>query len=178
MIDADYARLLARYGRWQNGSLYAAADRLSDAERRRERGAFFGSIQGTLSHLAWADQLWLSRFTARPKPTVGIPDSASLYEEWQELRALRQALDDEIERWAISLSDDWLAADLSYVASGGGTRSGPCWRFVTHFFNHQTHHRGQVHCLLTQAGAPPPEDTDLIVMPESGDATAARRLSS
>ncbi|MEO1325006.1 MAG: DinB family protein, partial [Pseudomonadota bacterium] len=62
MITNDYLRSMARYNRWQNGEIYGAAARLSDGERCKERGAFFGSIHGTLSHLYWADRIWLSRF--------------------------------------------------------------------------------------------------------------------
>ena len=75
MIDPTYAQRMARYNRWQNANLYAAADTLSDDERRRERGAFFGSIHQTLSHLLWADRIWMSRFTDVPSPGASIPES-------------------------------------------------------------------------------------------------------
>ena len=74
MIDRAYVQLMARYNRWQNENLYGAADRLSDAERRRERGAFFGSIHKTLSHLLWADNIQMSRFSSEvARPAAGIP---------------------------------------------------------------------------------------------------------
>ena len=79
MIDRAYVQRMARYNRWQNENLYGVADRLSDDERRRERGAFFGSIHKTLNHLLWGDQSWMSRFTDLPRPKVGIPESVSLY---------------------------------------------------------------------------------------------------
>ena len=74
MIDAGYVRVMARYNRWQNQNLYDIAERLPDEERRRERGAFFGSIHKTLNHLLWADQMWMSRFAGTPKPAAGIPE--------------------------------------------------------------------------------------------------------
>ena len=75
MIDPAYVQRMARYNRWQNANLYGVADTLSDEERRRERGAFFGSIHKTLSHLLWGDRIWMSRFTPEvEKPQVGIPE--------------------------------------------------------------------------------------------------------
>ena len=73
MIDRAYVQRMARYNRWQNENLYGVADSLSDDERRRERGAWFGSIHKTLSHLLWADHVWMSRFTDLPRPQAGIP---------------------------------------------------------------------------------------------------------
>jgi len=166
MIDAAYVRHMARYNRWQNENLYGAADRLSDEERRRERGAFFGSIHKTLSHLLWGDRVWMSRFIDVPRPQVGIPDSGALYPDWSVLKAERAGFDKTIIDWADGVDQAWLAADQTYY-SGAAKRdiTRPRWLIVTHMFNHQTHHRGQVHCLLTQAGIKP-SDTDLTVMPD------------
>ena len=69
MIDAAYVQTMARYNRWQNRSLYAAAEGIGDAERRRDRGAFFGSIHATLNHLLWADMIWMSRWSDVPAPS-------------------------------------------------------------------------------------------------------------
>jgi uncharacterized damage-inducible protein DinB len=85
MITPDYVRTMASYNRWQNQNLYGAADGLSDAARREQRGAFFGSIHGTLSHLMWGDQMWMSRFAGTPPPRGGIPGSVDLYTSWQDL---------------------------------------------------------------------------------------------
>lgn len=166
MIDAAYVQRMARYNRWQNENLYAVADRLSDAERRQERGAFFGSIHATLSHLLWGDYQWMSRFSDWPKPNVGIPGSVSLYPDWAGLRAERQSADAKLIGWADALDPDWLAGDLTWFSGAIQKEvTRPRWHLVTHFFNHQTHHRGQVHAMLTQAGGKP-HDTDLFVMPE------------
>ena len=165
MIDSSYVQRLARYNRWQNENLYGVADALSDAERRRERGAFFGSIHGTLSHLLWADGIWMSRFAGTPRPAGGIPESVSLYSDWGELKRERAAFDGVIVDWADKLDDDTVAGDLTWFSGAIKAEvSRPKWLLLTHMFNHQTHHRGQVHCMLTQAGGKP-GDTDLFIMP-------------
>jgi uncharacterized damage-inducible protein DinB len=164
-IDSGYVQRLARYNRWQNENLYGVADTLSDAERRRERGAFFGSIHGTLSHLLWADRIWMSRFAGTPRPAGGIPESVSLYGDWGELKRERAAFDGVIVDWAERLDDDAVAGDLTWFSNAVKAEvSRPRWLLLTHMFNHQTHHRGQVHCMLTQAGGKP-GDTDLFIMP-------------
>jgi uncharacterized damage-inducible protein DinB len=166
MIDSAYVQRMARYNRWQNENLYGVADKLSDEARRQERGAFFGSIHKTLSHLLWGDRIWMSRFTSVPPPPGGIAESVTLYPDWEKLKAERAAFDGTILDWADGIDPAWLAADHSYY-SGAAKRevTKPRWVLITHLFNHQTHHRGQVHCLLTQAGGKP-SATDLPFMPE------------
>jgi uncharacterized damage-inducible protein DinB len=166
MIDTAYVQRMARYNRWQNESLYGVADKLSEDERRLERGAFFGSIHKTLSHLLWADRIWMSRFSADvAAPEGGIPGSVSLYPEWDGLKRARGDFDATIIAWADKLDPAWLASDLTwYSGAAKAERTRPKWILVTHMFNHQTHHRGQVHCMLTQAGGKP-GDTDLPFMP-------------
>jgi uncharacterized damage-inducible protein DinB len=166
MIDLAYVQRMARYNKWQNESLYGAAHTLSDDDRRRERGAFFGSIHKTLSHLLWGDRIWMSRFTDVPKPQGGIPESISLYPEWELLKQARADFDNTMIEWADRLDPSWLAGDLTWY-SGAAKReiTRPKWLQVTHMFNHGTHHRGQLHCMLTQAGAKP-YVTDLPLTPE------------
>jgi uncharacterized damage-inducible protein DinB len=166
MIDGAYVQRMARYNRWQNQNLYGVADMLSDDERRRERGAFFGSIHQTLSHVLWADRIQMSRFTDVPKPEAGIKDSPLLYPDWDVLKGERTAFDHRMIDWADALEPSWLNVDLTYY-SGALKRelTRPRWLMVAHMFNHQTHHRGQVHCMLTQAGGRP-SDTDLPFMPD------------
>jgi len=166
MIDRAFVQRMAGYNRWQNENLYSVADRLSADERQRERGAFFGSIHKTLSHLLWGDQMWMSRFTDLPKPEVGIPGSVTLFPDWEKLKAERARFDRTIIDWADKIDDDWLAVvQTFYSAATQREWTHPRWVLVTHMFNHQTHHRGQVHCMLTQAGGRP-SDTDLTVMPD------------
>ena len=165
MIDREFVQLMARYNRWQNEDLYAVADTLSDEERRRERGAFFGSIHATLNHLLWADQMWLSRFAGTERPAGGIPDSVRLHADWEDLKRDRARFDTVILTWAEGLDPAWLEGDLTWF-SGATKRdvTRPKSVLLAHFFNHQTHHRGQVHCMLTQAGAKG-HVSDLMAMP-------------
>ena len=164
MISVEFARTMARYNEWQNRSLYGAADRLDEAARRLDRGAFFRSIHGTLSHLYWGDNMWMSRFTSVPKPGVSIPGSATFVDDWEALKAARTQFDQRIIAWADGLDALALQGELRWF-SGARQQdvTQPRWLAVTHFFNHQTHHRGQVHAMLTAAGAHP-EDTDFIMM--------------
>ena len=159
---------MARYNRWQNRSLYAAADTLSDVQRREDKGAFFGSLHTTLAHILWADRVWMSRFADTPPVT---PEDAQgkgpAYQDWGALKSERAAFDETIQNWTGELTNDWLAADFTWTNTAGTvTATQPAWRLVTHFFNHQTHHRGQAHALLTAFGTQP-EDTDLFLMPEN-----------
>ena len=166
MIDPGYVTTMVRYNRWQNASLYGAADGLTDAERRVDRGAFFKSIHGTLNHVLWADAMWLSRFGQNPAPSCGIASSSSYADDWETLKLQRVACDERLARWAEALDESALAGDLTWrpaTAVGDMTVTRPRWLIVAHMFNHQTHHRGQAHALLTAAGATP-EATDLVMM--------------
>jgi uncharacterized damage-inducible protein DinB len=166
MITPAYMRTMAAYNRWQNRSLYREADALTDAERKEPRGAFFGSIHGTLSHLLFGDQIWMHRFTGTPAPkAMSIAESAGAIPDWTDLQQQRFAFDEVVVSWAEQLDPRWLEGDLTWF-SGAMKRevTKPKALLVTHFFNHQTHHRGQVHCLLTQCKRKP-DDTDLPFMP-------------
>jgi uncharacterized damage-inducible protein DinB len=166
MIDRAYVQRMARYNRWQNENLYGVADALPETERQRERGAWFGSIHKTLSHLLWGDLIWMSRFAGTPKPEGGIKESVGLFADWHNLKSERKRFDGAMVDWADSIEPSWLAANQTYFSGAiGRDVTKPRWVLVTHMFNHQTHHRGQVHCLLTQAGVRP-SDTDLPFLPE------------
>jgi uncharacterized damage-inducible protein DinB len=151
MLDAEHARLMARYNRWMNERLYALCGDMPDAERRRDRGAFFRSIHGTLNHLVYADLAFLSRFTGDPPevPPLGV----ELYADFAELSAVRAALDARLEIWADKLSGSWLRAPHTYTSKvDGRTRTVATWVLVVHLWNHQAHHRGQLTTLLSQQG--------------------------
>jgi uncharacterized damage-inducible protein DinB len=165
MIDPGYVQRMARYNSWQNGNLYGVADTLSDAERKRARGAFFGSIHATLNHLLWGDRIWMSRLAGTPRPEGGIAQSVAIYGDWNDLKRERAAFDAVMLDWADRLDAAALEGDLVYYSGAikAEVRK-PRWLLVMHMFNHQTHHRGQVHCMLTQAGGKP-GDTDLPFMP-------------
>jgi uncharacterized damage-inducible protein DinB len=164
MIDPPFARTMAAYNAEMNRRFYDAAASLRDDERKAARGVFWSSIHGTLSHLIWADQMWLSRFTGSPKPAIGLKDSSEMFERFDEMAEQRRRLDSDIATWANGLDPSWLAGDLTWF-SGAAERiiTLSAAVLVTHFFNHQTHHRGQVHALLTRAGANP-GDTDLFLV--------------
>ena len=167
MIDAQYARLMTRYNRWMNERLYALCETLPDAERRRDRGAFFRSVHGTLNHLLYADLAFLSRFTGDPPevPPLGV----DLYATFGELAAVRGATDSRLAAWAETLTDVWLAAPFTYTSRVDGVaRTVPSWILVVHLFNHQAHHRGQLTTLLSQMGHDPGV-TDLPFMPGVSD---------
>lgn len=166
MITAEYARCMASYNRWQNENLYGSADRLSEEQRRQPLGAFFGSIHATLNHLVWADQMWMSRLAGTPTPRAkSIKESVSQHDDWDELKAARTGMDQTILEWTAGLEQPWLTGNLTWFSGAAGREvTRPRWLLLVHMFNHQTHHRGQVHCLLTQSGAKP-GDTDLPLSP-------------
>ncbi len=156
MISPGWCRMMAAYNSEMNRRLYAAANQLSDTARREDRGAWFGSIHGTLCHLLWGDRQWMSRFAGWEPPPPGIPNSPRLVEDWAALRAARAEADAGIEAWAAALTEDWLAGTLHWFSGASQQRmASPRAVTLTHFFNHQTHHRGQAHALITQAGIRP-----------------------
>jgi uncharacterized damage-inducible protein DinB len=164
VITAAYATMMATYNAEMNRRIYAAAARISDAERRAERGAFWGSIHGTLNHLVWGDGVWMARFAGWPKPAQTIRDSATCIEDFAELRATRERMDRDLLAWTQRLEDRWLAEEMAWF-SGAAQREmrRPRGLLLSHFFNHQTHHRGQLHAMLTAAGEDT-GDTDLFLL--------------
>lgn len=168
MITPEWCRMMAAYNAEMNRRLYAAADRLTATQRTEARGAFFGSVQGTLSHLLWGDTIWMSRFDGWAKPAGGIKESAALHADWERLKADRAATDARIEGWAARVDPAWLAGSMGwYSGAMGRDVTRPVAVLVTHFFNHQTHHRGQAHALITGFGEPT-GDTDLPFVLEFG----------
>jgi len=174
-LVVDQYRVLARYNSWMNGKLYSVAGALSDEERKRDLGAFFRSVHGTLNHLLLTDRGWLGRFTdpsrgrsldTEGKRIVVRALDQELYPDFETLRRERAATDREIEAWAETLTPERLVAVLRYRASDGQSYELPTWCAVSHFFNHQTHHRGQVTTLLAQLGCDCGV-TDLVAMVRS-----------
>jgi uncharacterized damage-inducible protein DinB len=167
MITPPYVRTMAAYNAEMNRRLYEAAERLSDTERRAPKGAFWGSIHGTLVHVLWSDAQWMSRFDNWPRPATPIKESDHFIEDWTALRAARGKADADIARWAEKVDDAWLDDDLVWFSGAAGREvHAPKRLLVAHFFNHQTHHRGQAHALLTAAGQHT-GDTDLfLVVPQ------------
>jgi uncharacterized damage-inducible protein DinB len=163
MVTGEYALTLARYNEWMNSRLFALCATLPESELRVDRGAFFGSIYATLNHIVYADLAFLSRFTGTPRE--GPPLGVELFATFAALRAEREAIDRRLIDWSASLDDEWLAATLTYTSNvDGATRTLPRWLLLSHLFNHQTHHRGQVTTLLAQQGLDM-GSTDLPFMP-------------
>lgn len=156
------AALMAHYNRWMNERMYEAAASLDAAALTAERGAFFGSILGTLNHIAVADTVWLHRFARHEAgfSTLGalsnFPQPTSLTQslapDLAGLRAYRQPLDALIERWVAELTPEHLAGNIRYSNMAGVPSSRNFGSLLQHFFNHQIHHRGQASTLLFQAG--------------------------
>jgi uncharacterized damage-inducible protein DinB len=159
----NYYTVMADYNEWMNQKLYALCADLPDDERRLDRGAFFKSIHGTLNHILIGDLIWLGRFTQQP---FAGKLSDELYSDFNELRIERERLDRQIGTWAQNLTPAWLDAKLTYTSGlDQRTRALPHWLLVTHMFNHQTHHRGQLTTLLSQMGHDPGA-TDIPWMPQ------------
>jgi uncharacterized damage-inducible protein DinB len=160
-VSPDYVRMMAAYNTEMNRRLYDAAAKLGDAERKADCGAFWKSLHGTLSHILWGDQQWMSRFDNWPKPAVPQKQSATMIEDFAALRAQRETADADITAWANKLDQTTIDRDFTWY-SGANKRemTRPYGVLITHFFNHQTHHRGQAHALLTARGIDPGE-TDL-----------------
>ena len=165
-VSPTFVRTMAAYNGEMNRRLYTAAGRLSDAERRRERGAFWGSIHGTFNHLLWADQIWMARFDGWKPPSVPSKEGGTLIAAFDALRAEREAADVKIASWAERVDEAWLGADQVWFSGALGREMRMARGFLMmHFFNHQTHHRGQAHAMVTAAGEKT-GDTDLFLIPE------------
>ena len=149
-MESHFA-MLARYNEWANRRLYAAAAAVPDADYRADRGAFFGSVHGTLNHLLLADRIWMRRFTGEGETYTRLDEI--LFDEFPALRSAREAEDARITGWIDCLEDEKLAGAFTYRTIVNPTDiTQPLAPAVAHFFNHQTHHRGQVHALLTAIG--------------------------
>jgi uncharacterized damage-inducible protein DinB len=145
--------MFAHYNRWANGILYAEAAKLTREELNRPTGAFFGSLMGTLNHLLLADQIWLHRFTRKGSVPARLDEN--LFPEFEPLHAARMVEDEQIIRWVTGLSGDATKGEFTYTPMTSPQsvtqKLGPA---LAHLFNHQTHHRGQCHMILTTLGKP------------------------
>jgi len=167
MLTADYVALMARYNAWQNAQITRAIDGVSRHVLTEDHGAFFGSILGTLNHILWADRMWLHRFgVEEDRPEAGIEESTALTPTGPAWSAERFATDGRIKAWAKRVHSIDLTGDLTFYSGAlGAAVTRPMAACVAHLFNHQTHHRGQVHAMLTRAGLTAPV-TDIPFMPE------------
>lgn len=162
----DHFRTLARYNQWMNTKVYSLCEPLTDIQRDHDAGAFFGSINGTLNHLLWGDRAWMNRLS--DNTYEAHPINQRLHNTFAEMRAAREALDSDIIQWTDNLDAATLAAPYTWTSGlDKRERTQPTWFLVTHMFNHQTHHRGQLTTLLSQIGIDY-GSTDLPFMPDAG----------
>lgn len=164
---------MARYNAWANARLYGMARSLPDASYRKDVGAFFGSLHGTLNHLLATDRIWMRRFTGLGDPPITL--NAILFGDLPSLEVARQEEDKRIVQHVDDLSDDDIGKELNYTTTGGVPQCYPMGDLLTHLFNHQTHHRGQAHTVLTVLGMAAPQSLDLLAMPRE---EAQRRRTS
>jgi uncharacterized damage-inducible protein DinB len=159
MTAAAHYRMFAHYNAWANQRLFDVAARLTSEQYRADRGAFFKSVHGTLNHLLVTDRIWMQRFTGEGK----APDrlDAILFETFDELRAAREAEDRRIVDFVDRLDDNRIAGTIKYRrVSTPELFEQQLAPALAHWFNHQTHHRGQIHALLTGlVGAAPRNST-------------------
>jgi uncharacterized damage-inducible protein DinB len=151
MLELEIYRAHARYNRWMNEKLLAACAQLSDEERKRDLGAPFGSIHGLWNHILLADRGWLARFAGEPFPFKSLDEE--ICADFAQLRSQRAQTDDALDQFVGGLTPEQLSAPFSFVSlSNPKRRTLPLYVAVSHLFNHQTHHRGQITALLEQLG--------------------------
>jgi len=158
-VPVSYFRFLSRYNRWANQVLFDHVAQLSEAEYKKARGAFFGSIHGVLNHILHVDQIWLSRMEPDAQTIPSTELDKELHHDFDTLSVARQAQDAEILALLTRYTDADMTRSEGYTNSLGQTLETPIQIMLAHLFNHATHHRGQVHDLLSQTKvAPPPLD--------------------
>jgi len=150
----DSFRILARYNRGANARLYDCCAQLDPVEYRLQRRGSFGSVHALLNHMLLGDRIWMSRFAGGGKTTP--PLDTVLFDTFAELHPARLKEDEEIEAFFEKTDEDFLRRPLRYTNSLGKDSTYPAPLAVLHFFNHQTHHRGQVHVMLSQTNVKPP----------------------
>ncbi len=144
----EHFRMFSLYNRWANNRLYDAAAQLTRDVLAEDRGAFFGSVLGTLNHLLVTDRIWMSRSHGERPGETRL--DAILHDDLAALRAAREAEDQKIISYVFGLTEQRLGEPLSYATTGGAPHHQPLWQVLAHLFNHETHHRGQAHDLIGQ----------------------------
>ena len=169
-----YFEQRAAYNRWANARLYEAALSLSDADYRRDAGAFFKSMHGTLNHLLLTDRLWLKRLTGEGEHPNQL--NAILHEDRRALARARADEDDRIIAYVASLDTGLLDGQQKYATTSGKEFEQKRRDILAHLFNHQTHHRGQAHTILSLCGREPPS-LDLLSMQRGAAAPDLRKIA-
>lgn len=167
--------MMARYNAWANARLYAEARAVSDESYRKDVGAFFRSLHGTLNHLLVTDRIWMRRFTGKGEHPLSSTQSCSTTYRRLRPRAGPKMLG--FIQYVEGLSEEEIGRDFSYSTTKGVPQQFILRDLLAHWFNHQTHHRGQAHCILTVLGVPEPKPLDLLAMyrkvPSGHQATSA-----
>jgi len=156
MNAINHFRLLANYNRIANERLYEKCAELGDGEYRTQRRGSFGSIHALLNHILLGDRIWMSRFRGKGQGQTTPWLATILYDDFAELRSARGHEDSGIENFFANVDGNFLEKTLSYTYSKGVHYTDPMLNAVLHMFNHQTHHRGQVHVMLSQTEIRPP----------------------
>ncbi len=166
---------LAAYNKWANARLYEAALALDEAQYRRDVSAFFKSVHGTLNHLLVADRIWMKRLTGEGEHPDKL--NAIIHEDRRELALSRADEDDRIIRFVGSLDEAALSGVLKYATTSGKPFEQPRMDILSHLFNHQTHHRGQAHTILSIVTGKEPPSLDLLAMQRNVPAPDLRTLA-
>jgi uncharacterized damage-inducible protein DinB len=149
-----YFERLARYNRWANRRLYGAVAQLEPEEIHAPRSGFFPSIARTLNHLVVTDRIWLGRFTGNPSPHTKLDEAP--YDDFAELTAAREAEDQRLIAYMKALTPAEIEGVLHYQNMAGEAKASARLTLLAHVFNHQTHHRGQAHAMLSSTRISPP----------------------
>lgn len=168
--ELDYFRTFGRYNQWANRRLYAACATLPEGEYLKRRPSFFGSIHAALNHILVGDRIWLGRLTGHLATHIRALDQI-LYPEFAGLQVAREAEDAAIINYLDGLDEPTLNSTLRYKSMEGESLALPVRQVIGHLFNHQTHHRGQAHGLLSQTSVPPPELDLLLYLLENAPAS-------
>ncbi|MEY4548773.1 MAG: hypothetical protein RL685_4968 [Pseudomonadota bacterium] len=156
----EHFALMAQYNSWANTRLFRMAGQLSEEQYHRDVGAYFKSLHGTLNHLLAGDRIWLRRLTGAGVAPTRL--DAILYEELAGLTVARRAEDERLVSFVESLTDAQLEGPLDYRTTNGTAQQQKLREVLAHLFNHQTHHRGQAHGILTTLGMKEPESLDVL----------------
>lgn len=153
--------MMADYNAWANGRLYGMARQLPDEQYRRDVGAYFKSVHGTLNHILVADLIWMRRLTGVGDPPRSL--NAIVFDDLPSLSTARQQLDQRIIAYVDSLSDAQLEETWDYRTLDGALQRQRRRETLAHVFNHHAHHRGQAHAILTVLGVREPDGLDLLL---------------